>query len=481
MAKPQLARRRGRSSRGTTTTTRTLWWSSPAGVLTLIVPISLGLAVRTSDLTFRQLYRTPKTLSTPDAKLLLLAGALLLVGAMLPLALRGPGRPGSGPWPDFEPDQLRLLRRASTVCFRLTIVGYAAFLLAGVARGARPATLLTALTSQNSYSGTLKQTFAPVTGITTLTQVGMAYVVLAGLLLAVGDRRGIWRRVAVVLVLATARTFFLTERLAILEIVVPFALLLAVGRYRRSDRSWALPFAPAFAFPALVVVFGAFEYSRSWTFFRSRTTSTFPQFVLDRLAGYYSTAYNNSAISLHHEGAPGRLPYSTLEGLWTAPGISQLHLYDRFSTVDAPSQYALLLKQYGTPEFNNPGGLATPLVDFGVHGGLVVMLVVGVLIGFCYRSFRGGGHLGMLLYPLVFTGLLELPRYFYWGQGRLVPAVVALVVVAVKLRRRPSPAPVPASLHPLESSAPANSPTAPDDGPARPDVERSDQRAPVPV
>ena len=54
------------------------------------------------------------------------------------------------------------------------------------------------------------------------------------------------------------------------------------------------------------------------------------------------------------------------------------------------------------------------------------------------------------MYPVLFTGLLELPRYVYWTQGRVVPAFVVLLVLAHGMRRatprgravRPMPAAV---------------------------------------
>ena len=109
-----------------------------------------------------------------------------------------------------------------------------------------------------------------------------------------------------------------------------------------------------------------------------------------------------------------------------------------------------MLAQYGNPEFNNPGGLAVPAVDFGAVGGVLFFLVAGLVIGFAHRSWRAGNPAGLLLYPVLFTGLLELPRYLYWTQGRVVPAYLVLGITAVlmtraaRLQRHPAAgAPVP--------------------------------------
>ena len=89
-----------------------------------------------------------------------------------------------------------------------------------------------------------------------------------------------------------------------------------------------------------------------------------------------------------------------------------------------------MLTQYGNPEFNNPGGLAVPVIDFGPVGALVFFLIAGVVIGFAYRSWRQGNPVGLLVYPVFFTGLLELPRYLYWTEGRVFPAMVFLLATA---------------------------------------------------
>jgi hypothetical protein len=41
----------------------------------------------------------------------------------------------------------------------------------------------------------------------------------------------------------------------------------------------------------------------------------------------------------------------------------------------------------------------------------------------------------MLLHPVFLTGLFELPRYLYLPEGRVLPALVVLVLVGLRLRR----------------------------------------------
>jgi oligosaccharide repeat unit polymerase len=416
---------------------RGLWWTTPIGSLLMVVPLSLLVAVQIPDGDYRYFYKVPRVISGSQAGLFLLAAGVLALGTLIPLAAR-PAlvRVDRSRLPD---EQLAVLRIAEVVAFRTTMLGYIFLAGAGIVRGARPANLLDAVTSQNNYSGQLKAQFAPIAGVTSFTQIGIAYVVVAGILLCHGRSSHLVQRLLIVLILGVARAFLLTERLALLELLVPLVAIGAANLRQRPRRGSWLPAAPLLALPLLMTIFGAFEYSRSWVFYRSRTTLSFPQFVVNRLAGYYATSYNNGALELAHTHTANRLPYSTFEALWTAPVISQIHLYTRLTGQSGPDLLNTILTQYGNPEFNNPGGLAVPLVDLGTVGGLLFFLVTGLLIGLAYRSWRSGNPVGLLVYPVLFTGLLELPRYLYWTQGRVFPALAFLLVVAGFMARSSRP------------------------------------------
>lgn len=412
-----------------------LWWLSPVGVVLLIVPVTLGLAVIFTPEDFITYFRSPKRLTTSTALLFAQGAGVLVLGALLAQSGRAPER-RSGRWPWFSERQLRVLERSATVLFRVTLLGYAAFVVAAARNGVRLDQVVTAIVQQDVFSGELERAIGTVPGITTLTQVGVAYAVVAVLLLMHGrDRRNL-RRLAVLLGLTALRAFVLTERLAVVEIALPVVALLAL---RLADnarpRRLLLVAAPLPLVLLLIVGFGATEYSRSYQFFKERTDDGIVMFSLKRLGGYYATAYNNGQISLDHDRYPGRLPYTSLEALWTAPGIENLDLYDRLAGRDTGEQYVNLLQTYGNPEFNNPGGLPSAFVDFGRTGGLVFLFGVGLATGWGYRRFVHGDPAGVLLYPVAMIGLFELPRFLYWTLGRTVPIVLALLLVLRALHR----------------------------------------------
>ncbi len=431
------------------------WWLNPGAAVLLIVPVTVAVAAVLTDADFRAEFGTPKHLTTDTVVLCLLAALVLATTATLMIT---PARSGDDSAID-DPRVEGTLRRAARWLFWLTMLGYAAFAVSGVANGVRLSTIVDAVVSQSNYSNTLKTQFATVPGITTLTQVGMAFVIVALHSLRHRRDRALTAQVVVVFALATARAFLLTERLALIELAVPALAVVAVGagavgaRRGRALRPLVRA-APFVALPVVFAVFAAFEYSRSWQYFASRTDRTFGEFALLRFGGYYATAYNNGQVQLDHGTWPGRLPDQSLSALWTAPGIGSIGLYDRLSALPPPDAQQLL-ERYANPEFNNPGGLTTPFVDFGTVGGLVFFAVAGLVLGVLYRGLRDGRVTGSLIYPLALTGLADMPRYLYWTQGRVVPSITALVVVALVVhgRRRvlwrppplaPPPAPRPA-------------------------------------
>lgn len=422
------------TSRPGSARTGTVWWLSPVAVTLLVVSAATLSTALISDDVFRMQWRTPKTITTTTCMLLLAGGLALALGAALVISARPP-RPRAGRWPALSAAEVHVLNRASTPLFVLTLIGYAAFVVTGARSGISLSQLAAAFGSEGVYGGDIKQTVGTVPGVTTLTQAGIASVVVSALLLAQSPSRRQWARLAVVLALALPRAFLLTERLAVLELIVPVLVVFALWAAGSPRGHRAAATLPLMFLPFVVVVFGAFEYFRSWVFFRSQSNGTFAEFAIERLVGYYATALNNGALEIAYNRFPGRWPYETMAAFWSAPGISSLNLYRTITGYDNAEVYLDILKNHGTPEFNNSSGLAAPFVDFGTAGGLLYLLAAGVLIGLLYCGFRESSPMGLLIYPVLFIGVVELPRYLAWSQGRVFPALVMLVALAVLLRR----------------------------------------------
>lgn len=413
-----------------------VWWVSPVGAALLVVPASLLAAALYTDADYRALWGTAKSLTPATVLLIACALAVFLLGALLPMF--GHRRAAGTPWPALPPRSVPLLRAAARWLLGLTLFGYAALVGAAVTRGLRPADVAAALAGQAAAADNLKQLFAPVTGVTSLTQMGIAFAVVATVLIVSGaaPRRRLLVGLGLVTSLAAARAFLASERLALIEVVLPAVAVVAMAA-ATGRRPWARSAAraaPAALLPAAVVLFGVFEHSRSWAFYQRTSSGGFLDFALARFAGYYATAYNNHQLLADHTTVVAQVPFGTLEGLWSAPGVASAGLYEALNG-GPPAAVGVVLAQYGNPEFNNPCGICTPLLDYGHIGGLVFIGVAGVVVGAAYWAFANAAPVGLLVYPPLFTGVLELPRYLYWTQGRLLPALTVLAVLGLLVAR----------------------------------------------
>jgi oligosaccharide repeat unit polymerase len=250
-----------------------------------------------------------------------------------------------------------------------------------------------------------------------------------------------WRQVlgpmAVLLALAVARALFNSERLAIIETVIPAAVLffkLAVVSSPRhtARRQRVLEFLPIAATVLLVLIFALSEYFRSWTTYYADSGIGFWEFVIFRLMGYYVTAMNNGALYISRMASIGA-PFNTMHFLWRFPLLVNLMhaIYPQVQLDDVRlDPYMRMLEREANPEFNNSSGLLPPMVDFGFAGALLFWLIAGWVCGVAYRSFQKNHIAGLLFYPALFIGIAEIARIQYWGEGRIVTAYFILAPLA---------------------------------------------------
>ncbi|MDT5010323.1 MAG: hypothetical protein QOH57_1940 [Mycobacterium sp.] len=413
------------------------WWLSPIAVSLIVAVVSIVPTALLSDTEFRSLWRSPKSITTQTLLLFGCGAAAIAFGAMVAIAAMPQIRALARPWPTFSDQTIVMLRRASTILTTATVIGYVGFAVLIVRAGINPFSFV----SGYGEGIQVRDIVGTIPGVTTLTQFGIAAVVISTLLLTREFSRAELARLLTVMGLAVVRAYVLSERLAILELVGPVTVILA-ARLAVGARRGLVQLVPIVAAFFVVVTFAVFEYFRSWTYYRTHGGTSYTQFVITRFAGYYSTALNNGHLQLQHGQWPGRLPYDTIEAFWVAPGIEKFALYEKLSGHVPPHTrgaadplYDTMLSHFGNPEFNNGSGYVSPFLDYGTFGGVLTFLLIGLVAGVLYRGFRQGSPFGLLMYPVVFTGLLEIPRYFYWSQGRATYAWIGLAVVAVVVSR----------------------------------------------
>ena len=90
----------------------------------------------------------------------------------------------------------------------------------------------------------------------------------------------------------------------------------------------------------LVILFGAFEYSRSWLRFYSSVYDSFPEFIISRITGYYTNAINTECMYLSYSDM-AVIPYRSIEWLWDIPGLSGL--YDAIAPANVTQTFSSVL------------------------------------------------------------------------------------------------------------------------------------------
>jgi oligosaccharide repeat unit polymerase len=275
-------------------------------------------------------------------------------------------------------------------------------------------------------------------GVTTLTQFGTAAMIIGGILGVKYGWRTVRAKLLIICCIAFLRALLNSERFALIELAVPFvAVWIALRVFGSASispraRRW-INLAPILGAAVLFVVFTSFEYFRSWTNYYAGRDMTLWEFGALRLLGYYVTSLNNGAYLLNRLGALNA-PYFSLHFLWTFPltsPVMQRLFPDPLLDSSAKWFYFPFLESEANIEFNNADGQLFPLMDFGIAGGLLYWLLVGAFCGLVYELYLRQHLLGLLLFPAIFLGLLELPLALYWGEGRAFPSFCLLAVVPV--------------------------------------------------
>lgn len=384
------------------------WWTAPFGIgAGFLVPVFILIAYSGSSnlpgLTVRGLpYLTADyiVLGIGVIAVICLSG---WVGAQITSSrIRSPA------YPQFE------WERAACAVGLICLAGYAMFF--------RPL-LLNPLLLLRTFTGAYRpdrSNMELTAGVTSLDNFAPAFFSIYAYRTAVlGVRLSTRLRVLCwVLLAATAlRVYVWSERLALIEAIVPFGLAYAAKFGRTAGRTWRFVQhgGPFLALPVLILYFGLAEYFRSWQSSTYKGKSGFWEFAIGRLASYYYTSLNNGAGVLATSHWPSFQFENTLLWLHRAPLVGPVFTYFVGLRAEALGQF---LVKYGDEEFNNPSGIYSVVYDLGLPLGFVYFSVFGFFAGRLFTAYRAQSVLGVLGYPLFFLSLLEIFRYPYLGSPR---------------------------------------------------------------
>jgi hypothetical protein len=229
------------------------------------------------------------------------------------------------------------------------------------------------------------------------------------------------------------RVYAWSERLALIEAVVPVALAASVPMMRRPGGllRWLCRGGPYAALPVVVLFFGIAESARSWTSDTYNGKHDFWSWVLGRLATYYYTALNNGA------GLLSTVDWPTLKFDFTGAWMHNLPGVGRYFTEWVGGRGDVLpefFARYADPEFNSPSGLFGIVVDIGLVPGLAYMAALGFIGGALHRAYAESRLVGVLGYPLLFITALEIFRYPYLGEPRAFTWFLGMGLAAIVAR-----------------------------------------------
>lgn len=418
--------------------TKLVWWLSPLALIALsALLIVVSYLIPASD--YATIYNSSKYLSTEMLALYAAIFLLFLFGCLVATVSR-PGRSASRNKTSagsvlsfFDRGKLdigvawSIYKVVVALCFIAYAIWYVNFFrLNGF--GVLASSFDLDAWASDRYSAS--ENAGHVSGITTCTELEMIAIPLGFYIQKFSSDSAAVSRVRrdriPLILLVLFRAYIFSERIALISCLVvglvAWFALFSSGKYRL----FKLLF-PVIAIVALLVIFGVFEYARTWLDHYYLLYDSYPVFVVERVAGYYANAINTECAYIAHVGA-SILPFRTAEWIWKLPGLSGL--YEILAPVNVPVEYTYVLNHYVSPEFNNPGGILAFYTDFGPLAFLFEFLL-GFFVGRIYDLFRRQNMFGFILYPFVVYALLEMPRYFAFGASRNFCFFVCLLAILV--------------------------------------------------
>lgn len=398
------------------------WWIHPAWALLLLTGSMAVLAIVLPESVY-QTWAVRKFLDG-DLMLVLLIGIVAAFAGIM-LASGAVSRSGSVVI-KLSHKQIFFLRRVFWFLFFLALISYAIWIGSAATQGVGFANLTSVLNRDPGAISSLKDNSRPIGGLTTMTQFAPVVVILGHLLRKLGERVG-WASLVLV-VLAAVRTVFYAERLALIEVLIPLLLVAALTVEPGSKWRGLSRVAPLIVAPLVWAIFAISEYTRSWIFYQQTTNLPFVEWVSARLAGYYVTSFNNSALlALGHSGS-NATPYFTFPAFWNAPGAPA---HEGVYGLNPDDWWTSMLISEGNVEFTNPGSILVTYAELGTLGMVVFWIISGLILGSLFVSMSKGSVAGLVATCSLFVGILELPRFIYWTQGRATPILLALILIAL--------------------------------------------------
>ena len=382
--------------------------------------------------TYSDIWETPKYFLTKEYLLCIATVACLIMGAALSAVLPCKGLSNTVRQIKHG-DYTAALYRCYVVVTAVCLAAYSIWIVLMLASGIHVADFADMLKGKEGGMGEVREHSNYVAGVTSPIQMGvcvvMLYVVLFNRVRGKLFHFSAW----LVIFLTLFRSFFRTERLALMEIAVPSLLVLLRLHWRQIPRIWLYIF-PAIAMFVPYALFLMTERFRWWANVASVQSMNYFQFCFYHLLGYYATALNNGSAMWQMNLTAGA-PTTVLDWFYNMPGIKP-YILDHYPGITlSDDDYSLFLKHYLNERFTNPSGIFPVYLDIGLLGGLIFWFFIGFIAMSLYRRFAAGEVIGFFIFPLFMLGLAELPRITYWPSTRAFSIWCFLWVIILAVSR----------------------------------------------
>lgn len=273
-----------------------------------------------------------------------------------------------------------------------------------------------------------------IAGVTTTTQflcVSVVCLFTARLLGCVDTTQK--KKILFGIILTLIRSQQNHERLALLELLLP----LLIVRLMWTDYKFRVrPMLTYSGFAiGLYLFFSANEYFRSWQFYRLKIEINFFIFTFHRLLDYYATSLNNGVIYINNRTEISNLPIASLDFVWNFPVLGPF-LLEKLQVNESNLSWSQVLKIVaGTDEFNNLHSYLALYSDFGIVGMFLVLFLITLIFSILYYKIVGGEFSYVVSYAIATVGIIELPRFFWFGSGRAFPIIISLMILQFLLRK----------------------------------------------
>lgn len=277
-----------------------------------------------------------------------------------------------------------------------------------------------------------------IPGLTTLTQfMPISLATFYFLLRNNYSSKSMKIAILIGLLLTLIRSFVNHERLALLECIVPIAVVFFLTQYR--EYKFRLYRFYIGGLSGIYVLFSSSEYFRSWKYYRNTIDESFFVFSFFRLINYYATALNNGSVYLDLHDQMSSLPIYSANFIWNFPILGP-YIQNLLEKVQTNLTWSQVLKStMGTDEFNNINPYLLVVGELGVVGAYFVFTILGYVVSRLYQTINSQRSSTIPIYACLVIGVLEFPRIFWFGSGRALPTILASMYLLRKMTSATEP------------------------------------------